>query len=85
VVVSLYAMSATVYRTVLGGITVNRLTVIGWNTINISMLVLLVYKQFKDGPKEWVRSSQWTFSRGATAYLIWTSFLVVGVPWLFRG
>ena len=85
VIVSLYAMSATVYRTVLGGITVNRLTIIGWNTINIGILVLLVYKQFKDGPTKWVRSSQWTFSRGAAAYLIWTSFLVVAIPWLFRG
>jgi hypothetical protein len=85
VIVSLYAMSATVYRTVQGGITVNRLTVIGWNAINISILVLLVTKQFKDGPTEWVHSLQWTFSRGAVAYLIWTSFLVVAVPWLFRG
>jgi hypothetical protein len=85
VIVSLYAMSATVYRTVQGGITVNRLTVIGWNTINIGVLVLLVYKQFRDGPIEWVRSLQWTFGRGAVAYLIWTSFLVVAVPWLFRG
>jgi len=85
VIVSLYAMSATVYRTVQGGITVNRLTIIGWNTINIGILVLLIYKQLKDGPGQWARSSQWTFSRGATAYMIWTTFLVVAVPWLFRG
>jgi hypothetical protein len=85
VIVSLYAMSATVYRTVQGGITVNRLTVIGWNTINIGILVLLVTRLFKDGPTEWVRSAQWTFSRGATVYLIWTSFLVVAIPWLFGG
>ncbi len=84
VIVSLYAMSATVYRTVQGGITVNRLTVIGWNTINIGILLLLIYKQVVDGPTEWLRSSQWTFSCAATAYLIWTSFLVVAIPWLFR-
>lgn len=39
VLISLYALSAIVYRTVQGGITVNRLTVIGWNTINIGILI----------------------------------------------
>ncbi len=36
VLVSLYALSAVVYRSVDGGITINRLTIIGWNSINIA-------------------------------------------------
>jgi hypothetical protein len=84
VLVSLYALSATVYRTVLGGITMNRLTIIGWNSINIGILILLVYKQIKDGPAQWVRSLQAVFSRGTVAYIGWTLFLIAAIPWLFR-
>jgi hypothetical protein len=84
VLVSLYALSATVYRTVLGGITMNRLTVIGWNSINIGILVLLIYKQIKDGPAQWIRSLQSVFSRGIVGYTGWTLFLIAAIPWLFR-
>ena len=85
VVVSLYALSATVYRTVQGGITMNRLTIIGWNSINIGILVLLIYKQFKDGPAQWIDSLQSAFSWGTMGYIVWTLFVVVAIPLLFRG
>ena len=84
-IVSLYAMSAVVYRTVQGGITVNRLTVIGWNSINIGVLVLLIIRQVRDGAEHWVRSTQWTIGRAATAYVVWTLFLALAVPLLFWG
>ena len=42
VVISLYALAAVVYRTALGGLTINRLTIIGWNGINIAILALLI-------------------------------------------
>ncbi len=84
-IVSLYALSATVYRTIQGGITINRLTIIGWNSINIGILFLLIYKQVKDGPAQWLRSLQWTFSRATIAYMLWALFLVIAIPWLFRG
>jgi len=84
VIISLYALSATVYRTALGGITVNRLTVIGWNCINIGILCLLIYRQFKRGPAEWLRSLQEAFSTGTTAYVIWGMFLILAIPVLFQ-
>lgn len=84
IVVSLYAMSATVYRTVIGGLTVNRLTVIGWNTINTALLIGLVYTQFKNGAAAWIRSLQSVFSASAVAYTVWSLFLVVAIPWLFK-
>jgi hypothetical protein len=82
--ISLYALSAVVYRTVLGGLTINRITIIGWNIINIALLVLLVFKQFKGGRQAWVESLRWTFSIGTNAYLFWTLFLVVAIPLFFR-
>ncbi len=82
--ISIYAMSATVYRTVGGGITINRLVIIGWNTINISILVSLVYKQFRDGFENWVVSLQRTFSLGTNAYIIWSLFILIVIPLIFR-
>ena len=84
VLVSVYALSAIVYRTVQDGITVNRLTVIGWNGINVGLLVLLIYKQFKAGPAAWVRALQSAFSIGAVGYIVWAVFLTVAIPLLFQ-
>ncbi len=82
--ISIYAMSATVYRTVQWGITVNRLTVIGWNTINIGILVGLIVKQFRDDRENWVESAQQVFSYGTNFYVAWGLFLIVAIPLLFR-
>ena len=84
VLISLYALSATVYRTIAGGITINRLTIIGWNSINIGILSILIYKQFKEGPTAWVRSLQSVFSKGIVAYIVWAVFLILAIPWLFN-
>ena len=82
--ISIYAMSATVYRTVQWGITVNRLTVIGWNTINIGILAGLIIKQFKAGAEKWVESLQQVFSFGTNFYFAWGLFLIVAMPLIFR-
>jgi len=82
--ISIYALSAIVYRTVDWGITINRLAVIGWNTINIGILIALMIKQFRDDKDRWVESLQQVFSFGANFYLAWGLFLLVAVPLLFR-
>lgn len=84
VLVSLYALSATIYRTVLGGITINRLTIIGWNSVNVGILAWLIYSQLRAGPEGWVGRLQTAFSRGAIAYVAWALFLLVAIPLLFR-
>lgn len=84
VIVSLYALSATVYRTALGGFTLNRVTVIGWNVINIGILVLLIYKQAKHGAAAWIGSLQSAFSAGTIGYVVWALFLTLATPWLFH-
>ncbi len=83
-VVSLYALSATVYRTIQGGLTINRLTIIGWNVINMSILFGLVYKQIKGGREGWIDSLKSVFSLATNAYLVWVLFLVIVIPLLFR-
>jgi len=83
VLISIYALSATVFRTVEGGLTLNRLTIIGWNIINITILLWLIYKQFKDGREKWIESMQSVFSLAANAYMVWGLFLLVAVPLIF--
>jgi hypothetical protein len=84
VLVSIYAFSATVYRTVQAGLTINRLTIIGWNSINIGILFWLIFKQIKDGQKQWIESLQSVFSQATNAYLVWGLFLLIAIPLLFR-
>lgn len=83
VLVSVYALSATVYRTALGGLTMNRLTIIGWNTINIALLCHYLYRQVRGGLERWVASSHAAFRVGMAAYAAWTLFLLLAVPLLF--
>ena len=81
--VSLYALSAILYRTAQDQLTMNRLTVIGWNSINIVLLALLLYRLIRPGSRFWGEAAQTVFRPGAYAYLAWGGFLVVALPWLF--
>jgi hypothetical protein len=83
VMVSLYALAAIVYRTMIGGLTLNRLTVIGWNVINIGLLLLLLYRQRQADRTTWNEVLQAAFRVGCFLYPIWTLFLLVATPWLF--
>lgn len=85
VVIGLYALVAVVYRTSLGGLTPNRLTVIGWNIINIGLLIVLLYRQWRDGRREWIDSLQRVASIALVIYGGWTLFLVLALPFLFQG
>ena len=84
VVISLYALSATVYRTVLGGPTMNRMTIIGWNVINIAILALASYRIVRWGKERWIAALHSAFSAGTVAYFIWGSLVVVLTPLLFK-
>jgi hypothetical protein len=85
VVISLYALAAVVTRTWLDGFTANRVTVIGWNTINIGLLLTLLYRQWRDGRAAWVSSFQSVVSAGLVVYAVWTLALALAIPFLFQG
>jgi hypothetical protein len=80
--VSIYALAAIIYRTSNDGLTMNRLAVIGWNTINILILAALLVTQFVRGGT-WVSQLQGVFRWGTVAYLAWGALLVLALPWLF--
>ncbi len=83
-VISLYALSAVVYRTALDEITLNRLTIIGWNIINIVILAFMIYTQFRKQESPWHERLQNVFSRATSAYLVWSIFLVLALPLIYR-
>lgn len=84
VVVSLYALAAIGYRTWEGGLTLNRLTIIGWNVINIGVLTLLLVRQRRANDQTWAQAMQAAFGAGMPVYVAWALFVVLVVPWIFR-
>ena len=81
--VSLYALTAIVYRTALDRLTPNRLTFMGWNVINIGLLALVLWRQARAAAGEWLTALQSAYSAGTVAYGLWTLAMILAVPWLF--
>lgn len=80
VVVSIYALAAVAHRTLQGDLTLNRLTVIGWNAINIGILVSLIVTQLRIKPERWIEGLQTVFSRATIVYVAWTVVLLIVPP-----
>jgi hypothetical protein len=83
--ISLYALAAIIYRTANDRITPNRLLFIGWNVVNIAILVTLLVQQARSGRLRWLPAMHRTFAVGAVLYLVWSVTGLLAVPWLFRG
>lgn len=81
--VSLYALAAILYRTSIDRLTPNRLSFIGWNVINIGLLLLLLILQVRARKGLWLHALHRAFSMGTVAYAAWTLFLILALPWLF--
>jgi hypothetical protein len=81
--VSAYALAAVLYRTAQDTLTMNRLTIIGWNVINIAILLLLLIRQALGGRANWIASLHGTFRWAAILYLIWALFVLVASPLIF--
>jgi hypothetical protein len=83
-IISAYALSAVVYRTIMEGITLNRITIIGWNIINIAILYALLATQPRKFGSGWHERIHKVFSKATIAYFFWSIFLIVILPLLFR-
>jgi len=82
-IVGIYAFAAILYRTAIDKLTPNRLTFIGWNLVNIGILVLLLIKQLRGSEKSWLSRLHGAFATGAVAYAIWALIVILAIPWLF--
>jgi hypothetical protein len=81
--VSVYALAAVLYRTTQDTLTMNRLTIIGWNVINIAILILLLIRQALSGRANWIAALHGTFRWAAILYLAWALFVLVASPLIF--
>lgn len=81
--VSLYALTAILYRTALDRLTPNRLAFIGWNLINIGLLILVLVFQMRGKKEHWLAELYRAYSAGTVAYAIWTIVVILALPWLF--
>lgn len=82
--VSVYAFSAVLYRTAHDGLTMNRLTVVGWNAINIGLLVSVLVGQLRAGRLgDWVAALHSTARNGTVAYIAWGLVITLVFPWIF--
>ncbi|MFN8494607.1 MAG: hypothetical protein U0350_43805 [Caldilineaceae bacterium] len=82
-VVGFYAMAAILYRTWQGGFTPNRVMVIGWNVVNIALLLILLAQQWQVQPGKWLAALRNTVSLGTKLYMAWAMGVVLLLPWLF--
>lgn len=82
-VVSVYALAAIVYRTALDRLTPNRLAFIGWNVINIGLLILILLWQARAKDDGWLHALHRAFSAGTVAYTAWSLVMILALPWLF--
>lgn len=82
VVVSLHALTAILFRTFSGSLTINRTIVTGWNLANLGILITLLVNQFRPDPT-WVTGLQRTFRVGSVIYLVWGLFVVLAIPLLY--
>lgn len=82
-IVSLYALSAIIFRTINDRLTPNRLAFIGWNIVNISLLVVLLLLQWRAKAGQWLAGLYQAFSLGTAVYALWIVMLLLALPWFF--
>jgi hypothetical protein len=82
-IVSLYALAAILYRTAIDRLTPNRLTFIGWNLVNIGLLVVVLLLQLRVKAGRWVPGLYRAYSAGTIAYVVWIVVVILAIPWLF--
>ncbi|NUQ37881.1 MAG: hypothetical protein HUU23_08820 [Caldilineales bacterium] len=81
--VGVYAFAAILYRTAIDKLTPNRLAFIGWNVVNIGLLILLLALQARGQAAAWLQGVQRAFSIGAVTYTLWAVAVILLLPWLF--
>jgi hypothetical protein len=81
--VSLYALSAILYRTVNDALTMNRFTVIGWNVVNIGLLVSVLIGQRRASRAGWIAALHSTARIGTVVYIAWGLLVALLLPWIF--
>jgi hypothetical protein len=81
--IGVYILGAVVSRAA-ASVTMNRLTVMGWNVANLAILITLIVRQVRARAGDWAGGLHSTFGFGSVLYLAWALFVVLALPLLFR-
>ena len=57
---------------------------IGWNVINIALLVLILIRLLRSSAQPWNERIKTVFSLGAVFYVSWSLFVILVMPFIFR-
>lgn len=82
-IVGIYALAAILYRTLADRLTPNRLAFIGWNVINIGVLLWLLLLQWRSDEAGRVHALHRTLAGAMIPYALWALLTVLTLPWLF--
>lgn len=82
--IGVYALVAISSRTLAGDLTPNRFTFIGWNIVNIGLLVHMLYHQARAKQGQWLPALHNSYRLGTAVYAIWTLLVIFVTPWLFK-
>ena len=83
--VGVYALTAIGYRTWQHDWTPNRVAFVGWDIINIALLLALIGRQVKAPRERWLARLHRTVSMGIVSYVLWAGIVILAVPILFHG
>jgi hypothetical protein len=78
-----HAMAAVIYRTLQGGYTINRVTILGWNVINLFLLGLMEVRLIRGSAVGWGSSVQRTLALIGILYPAWALLIVLAGPLMF--
>jgi hypothetical protein len=81
--IGIYALAAIVYRTLEDRLTPNRLVFIGWNVINLGVLLWLLVLQWRSAPAARLSALHRTLTGAMLPYAAWAVLTLVALPWLF--
>ncbi len=82
-IVGLYALAAILYRTLADRLTPNRLAFIGWNVINIGVLLWLLVLQWRSDETVRLHALHRTLAGAMLPYAAWALLTLLALPWLF--
>lgn len=83
-IIGIYALAAILFRTVNGVLTPNRFAFIGWNIINIGLLIYMLYHQARAKADQWLPALFHSYRLGTAVYIVWVLVVTFVTPWLFR-
>ncbi len=79
---NLYALAAVAYRTIEGGLTPNRHTVLGWNAVTLLMFGYTLVTSWRAEHVEWSGVFRTSLARALVLAIVWALWVVLGIPLL---